>query len=90
MLGNCAAPLRRSRYCIRSQFSLTRNHTSLVVVGHADVRGSHKYNEALSERRANQELSGSQGRSGSDNCYPRGGKDRANAKAFAPSLTGKR
>lgn len=33
-------------------FGIYENHASLVVVGYADVRGSRKYNEALSERRA--------------------------------------
>ncbi|MGB8495768.1 MAG: OmpA family protein [Candidatus Acidiferrum sp.] len=34
-------------------FGLYEHNASLVVVGYADVRGSRKYNRALSERRAN-------------------------------------
>jgi len=33
-------------------FGIYENNASLVVVGYADVRGSRKYNEGLSERRA--------------------------------------
>lgn len=33
-------------------FGLYKNNASLVVIGYADVRGSRKYNTALSERRA--------------------------------------
>ncbi len=33
-------------------FSLYKRHANLVVIGYADVRGSSKYNQALSERRA--------------------------------------
>jgi hypothetical protein len=33
-------------------FGLYKNNASLVVIGYADLRGSSKYNQALSERRA--------------------------------------
>jgi OmpA family/PEGA domain len=43
-LGNAATQFRT--------YSMYDDKASLVIVGHADVRGSEKYNKALSERRA--------------------------------------